>query len=267
MRDLLDYQGYIFDLDGTVYLGDQLIPGAERALAALRAAGKRVAFISNKSIGRAREYAEKLRRLGIAAEDEEVINSAVALRLYLEQAGRGRRVLLIGEEPVREELVRGGCEIVEDPARAEIVAVSWDRGTTYERLNAALQALRAGAHFVATNPDVTCPLPGGREALDAGSFIALLEAACGRPVEAVAGKPSPLLLEVIMDRWGLEAGECLLLGDRLETDLELGRRAGAAVAVVLTGVATRETLAAWPVQPDYVLESVGELAAGPGGAG
>ena len=258
-RGLLDYQGYIFDLDGTVYLGDQLLPGADRALAGLRAADKRVAFISNKAIGRAREYAEKLRRLGIAAEDDEVINSAVALRLYLERAGRGRRVLLLGEEPVREELERGGCEIVTDPAQAEIVAVSWDRSVTYERLNAALAALRAGAHFVATNPDVTCPLPGGGEALDAGSFLALLEAACGRRVEAVAGKPSPLLLEVITARWGLPAAECLLLGDRLETDLELGRQAGAAVAVVLTGVATRERLAQWPVQPDYVLESVADL--------
>ena len=259
MRDLYDYQGYIFDLDGTLYLGERLIPGADRALAALRAAGKRVAFISNKPIGRARDYAEKLRRLGVEAADEEVINSPVALRLYLERAGLGRRVLLIGEEPVREELLRGGFQIVVDPAQAEIVVVSWDRSVTYERLNAALQALRAGARFVATNPDVTCPLPNGGEALDAGSFIALLEAACGRRVEAVAGKPSPLLLEVIMARWGLEPGECLLLGDRLETDLELGRRAGVAVAVVLTGVTTREQLAAWPVQPDYVLESVGAL--------
>ncbi len=260
LRGLGDYQGYLFDLDGTVYLGDHLIPGADRALGALRAAGKRIAFISNKPLGRASEYAEKLRRLGVPAADEEVINSPVALRLYLQQADLGRRVLVIGEEPVREELLRGGFELVEDPAQAEIVVVSWDRTVTYDRLNAALEALRAGARFVATNPDVTCPLPGGREALDAGSFIALLEAACGRRVEAIAGKPSPLMLQVIMQRWGLEAGDCLLLGDRLETDLELGRRAGTAVALVLTGVTTREHLGEWPAQPDYVLESVADLA-------
>ena len=259
-RALGDYQGYIFDLDGTVYLGEHLLPGADRALANLRAAGKRVAFISNKPIGRATEYAQKLRKLGVSAADHEVINSPVALRLYLKQANLGRRVLLIGEEPVREELERGGFEVVSDPAQAEIVVVSWDRSVNYERLNAALQALRAGAHFVATNPDVTCPLPGGCEALDAGSFIALLEAASGRSVEAVAGKPSPLMLQVIMQRWGLEPGECLLLGDRLDTDLELGRRAGAAVALVLTGVTTREQARAWPVQPDYLLESVADLA-------
>jgi HAD superfamily hydrolase (TIGR01450 family) len=258
-RGVHDYQGYIFDLDGTLYLGERLIPGADRALAAVRAARKRVAFLSNKPIGRAAEYAGKLRRLGVPAEEEDVITSPVALRLYLEQAGLGQRVLLLGEEPVREELRRGGFELVEQPDQAEIVVVSWDRAATYERLNAALQALEAGAHFVATNPDVTCPLPGGRVALDAGSFVALLEAGSGRRVEAVAGKPSPLMLQVIMTRWDLAPDECLLLGDRLETDLELARRAGAAVAIVLTGVTTRDRLAEWPLQPDYVLESVADL--------
>jgi NagD protein len=102
-------------------------------------------------------------------------------------------------------------------------------------------------------------VPGGGECLDAGSFIALLEVASGRPVEAVVGKPSPLMLEIILEQWALPAEDCLVVGDRLETDLELGRRAGAATAVVLTGVTTRARLATWPHPPDFVLESVAEL--------
>jgi arabinose operon protein AraL len=260
-RALSDYQGYIFDLDGTLYLGEHLIPGADRALAFLRAAGKRLAFISNKPLGRPSEYAAKLRRLGVTAADEEVLNSAVALRLYLEQSRLGSRVLLLGEAPVAEELQRGGLTVVSDPAEAELVVVSWDRQVTYERLNAALQALRAGAPVVATNPDVTCPVPGGREILDTGSFIALLEAASGRTVEAVAGKPSPLMLQVILTQWNLAPGECLLVGDRLETDLELARRAGVAGALVLTGVTSREQAEAWPFAPDHLLDSVAALGA------
>lgn len=256
---LFDYSGYIFDLDGTIYLEEGLIPGADRAVAAVRATGAQVAFISNKPLGRAAEYAEKLRRLGIPADDEDVITSPVALRLYLAGASFGRRVLLLGEAPVREELERGGFTLVEDPAQAETVVVSWDRSVTYARLDAALQAILAGAHFVATHPDVTCPLAGGRVALDAGGFIALMEAASGRRVEAVAGKPSPLMLQVLVERWSLSPHQCLLTGDRLETDLALGRAAGTAVAMVLSGVTTRERLAHWPVQPDYVLESVADL--------
>jgi NagD protein len=96
--------------------------------------------------------------------------------------------------------------------------------------------------------------------LDAGSFIALLEAASGRRVEAVAGKPSPLMLEVILRQWRLAPEECLFVGDRLETDMELGRRAGVPAALVLTGVTNREKLARWPHPPDFVLEDVAELA-------
>ena len=258
-RGLRDFAGYIFDLDGTVYLGDTLLPGAAEALESLRAAGKRLAYISNKAIGAASDFAAKLQRLGVPVALEEVINSAVALRLFLSQERPGARVLVIGEEPVRSELLAGGLTLTAAPAEAQVVVVSWDRQVDYARLNLALDALRRGAFFVATNPDVTCPMPGGCEWLDAGSFVALLEAASGRQVEAVAGKPSPLMLEVILRSWGLAAEECLFVGDRLETDMELGRRAGVPTALVLTGVATRETLAASSHRPDFVLDSIADL--------
>jgi NagD protein len=258
-RSPRDFSGYVFDLDGTLYLGEALIPGAAKAVQSLRDAGKRVAFMSNKALGRAADYAAKLTRLGLPATPDEVLNSAVALRLFLHRERPGARVLALGEAPVLEELRAGGFMLTDEPAEAEVVVVSWDRQVTYARLDLALQALRRGAYFVATNPDVTCPGPGGGECLDAGSFIALLEAASGRPVEAVVGKPSPLMLEVILEQWELPAEACLVVGDRLETDLELGRRAGAATAVVLTGVTTRARLATWPHPPDFVLESVAEL--------
>ena len=254
-----DFSGYIFDLDGTLYLGEALLPGAAEAVAALRAAGKRVAFISNKALGRPAEYAAKLTRLGLPADPTEVLNSAVATRLFLTRERPGATVLAVAEAPVLEELAAGGFTLTDSPEAAEVVVISWDREATYHSLNQALQALRRGAYFVATNPDVTCPMPGGAEWLDAGSFVALLEAACGREADVVVGKPSPLMLEVILAEWGLPAEACLLVGDRLETDMELGRRAGVATALVLTGVATRAKLALWPHPPDFVLDTAGHL--------
>lgn len=259
-RSLRDFAGYIFDLDGTLYLGEALVPGAAEAVAALRAAGKRVAFLSNKALGRPAEYAAKLTRLGLPADPAEVISSAVATRLFLRQHRPGATVLAVAEAPVLEELTRGGFALTDAPEAAEVVVVSWDRQATYHSLNQALQALRRGAYFVATNPDVTCPMPGGEEHLDAGSFVAMLEVAAGREVDAVVGKPSPLMLEVILGEWGLQPEECLLVGDRLETDMELGRRAGVATALVLTGITDRDKLGRWPHPPDFVLETVGHLA-------
>jgi phosphoglycolate/pyridoxal phosphate phosphatase family enzyme len=259
-RGLHDFAGYIFDLDGTVYLGEHLLPGAEQALASLRAAGKHVAFISNNPLGRASEYVAKLNDLGVHASPEEVINSAGALRLSLSEKRPGAHVFLIGEEPVREELTAGGFVLTDSPQEAEVVVVSWDRQVTYAQLNQAFAALRRGAYFVATHPDVTCPLPGGSEWLDAGAFIALFEAAIGRKVDAIAGKPSPLMLEVILHQWGLPPSECLLVGDRLETDIALGRRAGVATALVLTGVTSPDQATAHPRQPDFILQSIAELA-------
>ena len=259
-RGLHDFAGYIFDLDGTVYLGEHLLPGAEQALASLRAAGKHVAFISNNPLGRASEYVAKLNDLGVHASPEEVINSAGALRLFLSEKRPGAHVFLIGEEPVREELTAGGFVLTDSPQEAEVVVVSWDRQVTYAQLNLAFAALRHGAYFVATYPDVTCPLPGGSEWLDAGAFIALFEAAIGRKVDAIAGKPSPLMLEVILHQWGLPPSECLLVGDRLETDIALGRRAGVATALVLTGVTSPDQATAHPRQPDFILQSIAELA-------
>ena len=261
-RGLHDFAGYIFDLDGTVYLGEHLLPGAEQALASLRAAGKHVAFISNNPLGRASEYVAKLNDLGVTRfSGGRVINSAGALRLFLSEKAPRSPCVLIGEEPVRDRAHRRRLRPHRlPPKRPRVVVVSWDRQVTYAQLNQAFAALRRGAYFVATHPDVTCPLPGGSEWLDAGAFIALFEAAIGRKVDAIAGKPSPLMLEVILHQWGLPPSECLLVGDRLETDIALGRRAGVATALVLTGVTSPDQATAHPRQPDFILESIADLA-------
>ncbi|MBP2017825.1 phosphoglycolate/pyridoxal phosphate phosphatase family enzyme [Symbiobacterium terraclitae] len=254
------YKGYVFDLDGTIYLGDHAIPGAPETLAELRRRGARVAFLSNKPIEPAASYAAKLNRLGIQAAVEEVLNSSIIMARYLSRHAPGARVYLIGEEPLAEELRKRGIKLVADPLACEYVVVSWDRQFTYKKLNDALQAIRNGARFIATHPDRTCPVPGG-EVADVGGMIGAVEGVTGKKVELITGKPSPITVQEAMDLLGLTPDECIMVGDRLETDMRMGREAGMATALVLTGVTRREQVEHSPWKPDYVLESVAGLVA------
>ncbi len=267
-RRVRPYAGYIFDLDGTVYLGDRLIPGAREAVAALRRRGARVVFLSNKPLQTREHYAEKLRRLGLEVEASDVLNSSAVMAHYLERRAPGATLYVVGEEPLREELRRAGFTVLEDPSRTgwkvDYVVAAFDRTFDYAKLNHALQAIRRGARFVATNPDRTCPVDEGevREIPDCAGMIGAIEGVTGVKVEEVVGKPSPLMAWAALERLGgVEPAECLLAGDRLETDILMGRKAGMATALVLSGVTTREAAAAAPeeMRPDYVLETIAEL--------
>ncbi|MGC9318700.1 MAG: HAD-IIA family hydrolase [Armatimonadota bacterium] len=254
------YDGYLFDLDGTIYLGEELIPGADLAVASLRQRGARVLFLSNKPIARRETYAEKLTRLGIPASADDVVNSPLASARYLSREHPGARVMVLGEAPLERELLEAGVELTERVEEAEIVLVSWDRQITYQQLDAAHQALLRGARFFATNPDVVCPLEGGRTVPDSGANIAYLQASTGRQLEVLIGKPSPIITEMAMAQIGLQARQCLMVGDRLDTDMAMGETAGLDTALVLTGVTSREDLERSEREPTYVLHSVAELA-------
>jgi NagD protein len=255
------YRGYLLDLDGTLYLGDELILGAGEALRRLKARGARVMYMTNKPLYSAEAYARKLTALGIPAQTEEVLTSSLALATHMADHDRGARVLLIGEEQVAVDLQEAQCRFVTEPEAAEVVVLSWDRGFTYDKLSAAMRALRHGARLHVTHPDVACPMGGGESVPDCGALLAALRACTGREPDFIAGKPSPGMPLAALRRLGLPAEECLLVGDRLMTDIVCGRRAGLATALVMTGVTDAAALAAAPeeAKPDYVLRSVAEL--------
>ena len=255
------FRGYIFDLDGTIYLGERAIPGAPETVRCLRQAGCRVTFVSNKPLQPRERYAEKLTRLGIPTDPADVLTSAHVLGRWLAAQAPGAPVFVVGEPPLLAELAGFGLHITNDTRHSEeadFVVAAFDRTFDYGKLNTAFQAIRQGARFVATNADRTCPVEGG-EIPDAAAVIGAIEGCTGRKVELVAGKPSPMMIEAGLERLGVEPADCLVVGDRLETDIVMGKRAGTATALVLTGVTRREDLARAPVQPDYVLESVAEL--------
>jgi arabinose operon protein AraL len=252
------FKGFIFDLDGTVYLGERLIPGADRVIRLLREKGKKVVFLSNKPLYTRGDYAEKLTRLGVPASPEDVINSTFVLIRYLTGRAPGAKVFVIGEPPFLAEMAQAGFLFTEDPGEIEYVVAAFDRTFDYRKLNIAFQAIMRGAHFVATNPDRTCPFDDG-ELPDCAAVIAALEAVTLKKVEAVAGKPSPITVGVVLDRMGLGAGDCLITGDRLETDIRMGLESGIKTALVMTGVTTQEILAASPIKPHYVFRSIADM--------
>jgi arabinose operon protein AraL len=247
--------GVIFDLDGTVYLGDHLLPGARETIEWLRDRAHPLVFVSNKPLQSRADYAAKLSRLDVPTRPDEVINSSLVLVRYLSREMAGVVVYPVGEPPLLEELTAAGFRLSENPDEIDVVIASFDRTFDYHKLNVAFQALRRGARFFATNADATCPVEGG-EIPDAAAVIGALEGCSKRKVELVVGKPSPLIVEVALEGLGRRADECLMVGDRVETDILMGQRAGMATVLVLTGVTRGEDLAHAPVTPDHVLDSI-----------
>ncbi len=256
------FGGYVFDLDGTLYLGDQLLPGAAQTVASIRAAGGRVAFLTNKPLESPAAYAAKLTGLGIPATAHEVVSSTDALLRYLDRHAQGARILPIAEPLLVGMLRDRGFATVDaatdDPTTADLVVVSWDRTFDYARLLAAFRAVRAGARIVATNPDPFCPTPDG-DLPDCAAMLAAIEASTGARAEAIVGKPSPHMAETLLDRLALPPDDTLLVGDRLMTDVLMAREAGMASALVLTGATTAQALDGATVIPDYVLAGVAEV--------
>jgi arabinose operon protein AraL len=266
---LTSVDGFIFDLDGTVYLGEAALPGAVEGIAELRRQGKKTLFVSNKPLEPREAYAAKLSKLGIPTSPDEVVTSAYVLGYHLARTSPELRLYVIGEESLLNELRGHGLHIVSefldqdpkeviDPTGIDAVVVAFDRTLDYRKLNTAYQALQRGAKFFATNADKTCPIPGGGIP-DAGATIAALEHLTGRKLELLAGKPSNLIIEVALQRLNLPAERCMMIGDRLETDILMGQQAGMKTGVVLTGVAKRSDIDHMTTPPDYVLENVGEI--------
>lgn len=249
------YDGYVFDLDGTLYLGDALLPGARDAVLALRAAGSKTVFLTNKPLERPSDYAAKLTSLGIPATPAEVVSSTDALLRYLARYAAGARLYPVAEPLLWDLLADAGWELTDDPARIDCVVVSFDRTFAYAKLQIAFDAVRAGARIVATNPDAWCPVPGGGLP-DCAAMLAAIEACTGTQAEAIVGKPSPHMAETLLDRLALVADRTLLVGDRLATDMRMAIEAGMAAALVLSGATTMADVVASPVHPRYVLESV-----------
>ena len=256
--DLSVIRHLLIDMDGVLYRGSTALPGGQELLALLDEIGVSYLMVTNNSTLTPRAFAQRLGRMGMQVDESRVMTSAVATAAYVASlAPAGTRVNVVGETGLVEALQQRGFVLA--GRKADYVVAGWDKTLTYEKLKTACLAIRDGAVFVGTNPDKTYPLerdiiPG------AGSILAALIAATDvQPI--IVGKPEPIIIEQSLALLGARAEETAILGDRLDTDILGGRRAGIATILVLTGISTAEEAAASPTPPDAVFPDLPQLLA------
>ncbi|KKX54483.1 TIGR01457 family HAD-type hydrolase [Brevibacillus borstelensis] len=249
------YRGYLLDLDGTIYRGKEVIPGAAEFILHLRKAKVPYLFLTNNSAATSEHVASRLQAMGIAAAADDVYTSAMATAHFLaEHASPGTPVCVIGEEGLRTELTRQGFVLTEEKPHYVIVGI--DRAFTYEKLTVAARAIRDGATFIATNRDAALPseiglFPGN------GSLVAAVSVASGKePI--VIGKPEPIIVRLALEKLGTAAEETLIVGDNLFTDIDAGAGSGIDTLHVLTGFSSAEDAQNHPNRPTHSAADLSE---------
>ncbi|MGI8801705.1 MAG: HAD-IIA family hydrolase [Solirubrobacteraceae bacterium] len=253
------YDHFLLDLDGCVWIGDEVIDGTIDAVAALRRGGKRVAFVTNNARRGSEEFVRKLWSLGIQASLEEVVTVGGALQHVLAERHAGSTAVVIGSPAIHRHVIDAGLRIVNGSdfiTRAQVVVVAGHDDFDYRELREAMQALRSGAVLLGANRDSSFPMPGGYWP-GTGAILAAVEVAAGATAETF-GKPEPGLFLTALDRLG--PGRALVVGDRLDTDLAGAHAAGLDGALVLSGATTKEAAeAAGEPQPVAVGETLADL--------
>jgi len=256
------YDHLLVDLDGTLWVEDEPVPGAARALQTAREAGKGVAFLTNDPAHHPEEYVRKLWRLGFQAALDEVVTVGAAVQYMLAGSGRGGTAFVIGGASMIRHVTEAGLRVVNGTpfaSRAEVVVVSGHREFDYGHLRTAIQAVVRGARLIGTSRDPTFPMGDGPWP-GSGAVLAAVEVGSGRQADAIAGKPEPAMYATALDRLG--AGRALVIGDRLEIDVVGAHRAGLDSALVLTGGAPHTAVDAVDPTPTHVAESFATLLLG-----
>lgn len=257
------YGAYIFDMDGTIYLGDELLPGAKRLIEELRRRDIPVRFLSNNPTKNPVQYSEKLQKLGLPTPLDEIANTVVTTVRWLKHHHPQATVFPIAEAAMVDALREAGIKTSEDPKEIDIVLSSYDRTFEYRKLQIAFDAIwfEKRAILVATNPDRFCPFPGGRGEPDCAAITAAIEACTNTKCDAVIGKPNPVMLEEALRGTNVPLSEVIMVGDRLSTDIAIAVNSGIASGMPLTGESTLEEVAQLPIdqRPTYVLDRIDHL--------
>ena len=243
------YDAFLLDLDGVLYRGQEPVPGAAVALRGLRELGKGLAFMTNNSARTPGEVAEQLGRVGVEASANEVETSALTTGALVRERGV-RSAFVVGERGLRDAVAAAGCALLDgEPPGADAVIVGWDRSVDYAKLRTASVLVERGASLIASNTDASWPAPDGLAWPGAGAIVAAIETTTGVTAEVV-GKPHEPIFRAALARAG--GGRPLVIGDRLETDIEGARRLGWDSMLVLTGIASRADVERSGPTPTYV---------------
>ncbi len=258
-KRLKDIKLFLLDLDGTIYLEDQLIPGAAKFIDTLIEKKKDYVFLTNNSSKSASHYITKLEKMNIPVTPDNVFTSGQSTARYLAGAKENCRIYLVGTELLKKELVESGIEVVDSKEEnIDFVVVGFDTELVYKKLEIACSLIDDGVPFIATNPDLVCPLKNKRYIPDCGSMCEMIFNATGkRPT--YFGKPDRKMAEILCSKKGIDADASVIIGDRLYTDMALGHNAGITSICVLSGETEEHQIADSDVKPDFVIESVAKL--------
>ena len=244
---LKDTKCFLLDMDGTFYLGGQLIEGSLEFIDRVLATGRDFMFLTNNSSHNANFYVQKLAKMGLDIDRSRVMTSGEATCEKLKELYPGKRAFVLGNEFLQEEFNEAGIEV--DDRDPEIVVIGFDTTLDYDRMWAVCDFVRAGLPYIATHPDFNCPTETGFMP-DIGAIMAFIEASTGRRPDLVVGKPNTGIVEAVLRRTGLKTSELAMVGDRLYTDIETGVRSGMLSILVMSGETTEEMLAASTTKPD-----------------
>jgi 4-nitrophenyl phosphatase len=246
---------FLFDLDGTVYLGNHLLPGARDLISFLDQENRPYYFLTNNSSRSREDYVAKLAGYGLEVSRERIFSSGMATAIYLKKEKPGARIYLIGTPSLEEEFRDYGFQLVDqDP---DYAVLGFDTTLTYQKIHRLCDLVLEGVPYIATHPDINCPTPEGFMP-DIGSMMAMVQASTGKEADLIVGKPHSPMIEAITSLTGFQAGQLTMVGDRLYTDIAMGA-AGIQTVLVLSGETGREDLDRAPQQPDLVCENLAEL--------
>ncbi|HBP38968.1 MAG TPA: HAD family hydrolase [Clostridiales bacterium] len=254
---------WLLDMDGTVTLGEEILPGATEFFRKI--AGSDYIFLTNNSSHSADHYVRRLNRLGIAVSRRQVLTSTDALALFLKTIGPQDRPVAaypVGTPEFEQDLADAGIRLVSERGREiDFVVLGFDTSLVYAKLDIACDYIRNGRPYLAANPDLVCPLAGGKVLPDCGALIAFMAACTGRQPLRVIGKPDPAMAQMVLQDRGYRPEDLAMIGDRLYTDIDFARQAGILGIAVLSGETSREEIAAGNIRPDFIFRDIGELAA------
>lgn len=253
---LQDVKCFLLDMDGTFYLGNNLIEGSLDFIDKVRATGRDFLFLTNNSSHNADFYVKRLHGMGLDVPREKILTSGEATADKLNQLYPGKRAFVLGNEYLIEEFTQMG--VIVDQENPEIVVIGYDTTLDYKKMTRVCDLVRAGLPYIATHPDFNCPTETGF-APDIGAIMAFIEASAFRRPELIVGKPNTGIVEAALRRTGLKTGEMAMVGDRLYTDIRTGLEHGILSILVMTGETTPEMLKESDIHPDLVFDSLGGM--------
>lgn len=246
---------YLFDMDGTIYVGNSLIDGAKEKIEEIRQK-KRICFLTNNSSRSQADYVEKLARLGINVDMDEIYTSGNSATRFLNKFHKNRRVYLLGTEKLRHQFLQAGINLVEESP--DIVMVGYDTQLTYQKLCKAVTFLAQGALYFCTHSDINCPATPVYVP-DVGSFMALIERSINRVPQVICGKPFTPMGDAIADKFHLSCDQIAMVGDRLCTDMQFAVNNHFTSYLVLTGETTLDDYKKSNMQLDHVIDSLVDI--------